>query len=60
VGAGLFGGEPLRYTRTEPTLVAEVAVDIARLGGRWRHLARLEDLRPDLDPAQVPHDLDLE
>jgi len=54
------GGEPLRYVRVEPTLVVEVSVDTARFGDRWRHLARLEDVRPDLDPAHVPEDLDLD
>ncbi|WP_433329911.1 ATP-dependent DNA ligase [Spirillospora sp. CA-294931] len=53
-------GAPLAYVRVEPTLVVEVAVDIATAHGRWRHLARLEDVRPDLHPGQVPLDLDVE
>ncbi|MFG2003975.1 ATP-dependent DNA ligase [Spirillospora sp. NPDC048911] len=51
---------PIRYHRVQPTLVVEIAVDIATSHGRWRHLARLEDIRAELRPADVPKDLDLE
>ncbi|WP_344943473.1 ATP-dependent DNA ligase [Actinomadura miaoliensis] len=63
--ASWFGGlpaarPPTPYTRVTPTLVVEVAVDIATSHGRWRHLARLQDVRGDLRPTDVPKDLDLE
>ncbi|TDB90567.1 ATP-dependent DNA ligase [Actinomadura sp. KC216] len=51
---------PTRYHRVQPTLVVQVSVDVATSHGRWRHLARLEDIRADLHPMAVPRDLDLE
>lgn len=51
---------PTEYVRVEPTVVAEVRVDMARVGQRWRHGLRFLRLRPDLDPGDVPRDLDLE
>ncbi|MEV4253337.1 ATP-dependent DNA ligase [Spirillospora sp. NPDC049652] len=53
--------EPILYHRIRPDLVVEVSVDVAtERGQRWRHVARLLDVRGDLDPLDVPHGLDLE
>ncbi|RFU41444.1 ATP-dependent DNA ligase [Actinomadura logoneensis] len=53
--------EPILYHRIRPDLVVEVSVDVAtERDRRWRHLARLLDVRGDLDPADVPRGLDLE
>jgi hypothetical protein len=41
-------------------VVVEVRVDVAAERGRWRHPARYLRLRPDLAPADVPTDLDLD
>ncbi|GLZ02815.1 ATP-dependent DNA ligase [Actinomadura sp. NBRC 104412] len=52
---------PIPYQRIEPTLVAQVSVDIAEdRGRRWRHTARLLELRTDLTPADVPTGLRIE
>ncbi|HEY0699255.1 MAG TPA: ATP-dependent DNA ligase [Micromonospora sp.] len=47
--------EPLPYTPVEPLVVVEVAADVARDGGRWRHPVRLLRVRLDVDVAEVPH-----
>jgi hypothetical protein len=39
--------------------VVEVRVDVAAHAGRWRHGLRYLRLRPDLDTAAVPLDMDL-
>lgn len=56
-----MGGKgPTEYHRVEPTVVAEIRIDPATQAGRWRHGSRLIRLRPDVDPDQIPRDLDLE
>jgi ATP-dependent DNA ligase len=45
--------EPLAYTRVHPDLVAELVVDPAVDGPRWRHPATYIRLRPDLHPADL-------
>ena len=45
--------EPQRYVQVEPLLVAEIVVDQAYDGGRYRHPVRLLRLRADLEPADV-------
>jgi hypothetical protein len=47
--------QPLRYTRVETTVVAEIEVDVATDGpfDRHRHRARRLRRRPDLDIADV-------
>ncbi|TDD97714.1 ATP-dependent DNA ligase [Actinomadura rubrisoli] len=58
---GLSGAEePIQYTRVEPTVVVEIAVDAAAEHGRWRHAARYVRLRTDLAPEDVPTGLDIE
>ncbi len=57
-GGWSSGGRPTDYTRVVPTVVAEVRVDVATHGDRWRHGLRFLRLRPDLDPSGVPTDLD--
>ncbi|GAB3422034.1 ATP-dependent DNA ligase [Flindersiella endophytica] len=51
--------EPAPYTRVEPTLVVEIRADPATGAGKWRHKQRVFRLR-DVDPAEVPLDLDIE
>ena len=52
--------KPSPYLRVEPTLVVEIRADVATdQGRRWRHAVRY--LRTcDIDPADVPLDLNLE
>lgn len=58
---GLSGqGPPIDYVRVEPRVVVEVRVDVAAERGRWRHALRYLRPRPDLTPADVPLDLDLQ
>lgn len=58
---GRYGkSDPTRYVQVAPELVVEVAVDMATAGDRWRHPVRFERTRPDLDPAVVPVDLDID
>ncbi|MFI0793043.1 ATP-dependent DNA ligase [Micromonospora rubida] len=45
---------PVPYTRVEPTVVAEVEVDVAYEHGRWRHHSRFLRIRAELEPAEVP------
>lgn len=46
--------EPSRtYLPVEPLLIAEIVVDQAYEGGRWRHPVRHLRLRPDLQPSDV-------
>jgi ATP-dependent DNA ligase len=55
------GPDPVLYQRIRPDLVVLVSVDIAvDRGRRWRHLARLLELRTGLTPAEVPTGLALE
>ncbi len=57
-GGWSSGGRPTGYTRVDPVVVAEVRVDVATHGDRWRHGLRFLRLRPELDPSGVPTDLD--
>lgn len=51
---------PMPYQRIRPDLVVEISVDVAtERGHRWRHLARLLDIRGGTDPLEVPMGLDL-
>ena len=52
--SGQFGGPPVDLVHVNPTCVAEVAVDRALQGKRWRHPIRLLRLRLDLQAAEVP------
>jgi ATP-dependent DNA ligase len=52
-------GRPAEYIRVEPAVIAEIRVDVATHGERWRHGLRFLRLRPELDPAAVPTDLDV-
>src|SRR5215217_6950236 len=52
--SGQFGGPPVDLVHVDPTCVAEVAVDRALQGKRWRHPIRLLRLRLDLQAAEVP------
>ena len=56
--AGLSGGEPVRFTPVEPTVVAEVEVDSALDGpyGRIRHRCRHVRVRLDLHPDDLGAD----
>jgi ATP-dependent DNA ligase len=45
--------EPLVYTRVHPDTVAELVVDPATDGPRWRDPARFVRLRPDLRPGDL-------
>lgn len=56
----LYGQEPIKYVRVRPTLVVDVAADVATDQRRWRHSLRYERFRVDLEPDEVPLDLDLE
>lgn len=47
------------YVKVDPTVVEEVRVDTAALAGRWRHGLRFLRARPDLEPADVPRDMNL-
>jgi ATP-dependent DNA ligase len=60
--AGFWIGKkgPTEYVRVQPEIVAEIRVDPATQAGRWRHGSRLLRLRPDLEPGDVPYDLQLE
>ncbi|MBE1559822.1 ATP-dependent DNA ligase [Nonomuraea africana] len=60
VGSQYGQREPLLYLRVEPVVVVEVAVDVATEHHRWRHAARFLRPRPDLTPADVPLNLDLD
>jgi ATP-dependent DNA ligase len=51
-------GRPTDYIRVDPTVVAEIRVDVAIHGDRWRHGLRFLRLRSDLDVSAVPTDLD--
>ncbi|MFC4066706.1 ATP-dependent DNA ligase [Actinoplanes subglobosus] len=42
------------YLPVDPRVIAEIVVDEAHEHGRWRHLVRLERLRGDLRPQDVP------
>jgi ATP-dependent DNA ligase len=53
------GGKTTEYVKVDPTVVVEVRVDVAAQAGRWRHGLRYLRLRPDIDPAAVPLDMDL-
>ncbi|MGW7210516.1 ATP dependent DNA ligase [Streptomyces sp. NPDC054837] len=47
--------EQLSVHLVAPTVVAEVAVDVARdSAGRWRHPVRLTRIRTDIGPDDVP------
>ncbi|MGQ4383620.1 ATP-dependent DNA ligase [Streptomyces sp. SAS_270] len=47
--------EQLAVRLVEPVVVAEVAVDVSLdAAGRWRHPVRLERVRNDLTPGDVP------
>ncbi|MEO3756361.1 ATP-dependent DNA ligase [Streptomyces sp. B6B3] len=47
--------ESLRAVLVDPQLVAEISADVALdRAGRWRHPVRLQRLRPDLAPVDVP------
>jgi hypothetical protein len=47
--------ETLEITLVAPQLVAEVAADVALDSvGRWRHPLRLQRIRADMEPADVP------
>ncbi|WP_245718811.1 ATP-dependent DNA ligase [Micromonospora rhizosphaerae] len=46
--------EPLPYLQVEPTVVAEIAADVAFEHGRWRHRVRYARFRPDLSVYDVP------
>ncbi|MFE9246034.1 ATP-dependent DNA ligase [Nocardiopsis sp. NPDC006938] len=48
------------YSRVVPDLVVEVCPDPAEVAGRWRHVVRYLRARPDLEPGDVPRDLDTE
>jgi ATP-dependent DNA ligase len=52
--------EPAPYLRVVPNIVVEARVDVATQGQRWRHPLRFLRLRPDLEPGDVPSDLQLE
>jgi ATP-dependent DNA ligase len=52
--------EPVPYLRVVPEVVVEVQVDVASLGGRWRHPLRLVRIRPDLRLEDLPKGLSLE
>jgi ATP-dependent DNA ligase len=59
--AGRYGAtDPIAYVKVDPTVVVEVAVDMATTHGRWRHPVRFVRTRPDLEAADVPRDLDLD
>jgi ATP-dependent DNA ligase len=58
---GLYGKhEAVDYIRVRPDLVVEIEVDVATEHGRWRHPVRVLGPRPDLTPADVPLDLNLD
>jgi hypothetical protein len=47
--------EKLNVTLVAPQLVAEVAADVALdAAGHWRHPLRLERIRADMGPSDVP------
>ncbi|WP_415939940.1 ATP-dependent DNA ligase [Streptomyces sp. 039-1] len=53
--AGWGSTETLDVQLVEPSVVVEVGVDISLdAGGRWRHPVRLERVRADLRPVDVP------
>ncbi len=58
--------EPRPYQRVRPEVIAEIRVDVATshaAGGEaenWRHRLRFLRLRAELQPEDVPNDLDLE
>ncbi|MFC9679033.1 hypothetical protein [Streptomyces sp. NPDC056948] len=53
--AGWGSREQLAVRLVEPVVVAEVAVDVSLdAAGRWRHPVRLERVRSDLAPGDVP------
>ncbi|WP_079072776.1 ATP-dependent DNA ligase [Streptomyces canus] len=53
--AGWGSREQLAVQLVEPVMVAEIAVDVSRdAAGRWRHPVRLERVRSDLIPDDVP------
>jgi ATP-dependent DNA ligase len=45
--------QPLAYTRVHPDVVAELSVDPAADGPRWRHPARLVRIRAELHPLDL-------
>jgi len=51
--------EPTPYTRVEPTVVVEIRSDPATGAGKWRHKQRVLRIRDELNPTQVPFDLDV-
>jgi ATP-dependent DNA ligase len=46
--------KPQDYVPVQPQVIAEIAVDEAHEKGRWRHPMKLERLRSDLRPQDVP------
>ena len=58
--------EPRPYQRVRPEVIAEIRVDVATSHGtggeaeNWRHRLRFIRLRAELQPDDVPTDLDLE
>jgi len=51
---------PAVFVRVVPEVVVEVRVDVAAIGGRWRHGLRYQRLRTDVEPDAVPRDLEIE
>src|SRR5579875_2731578 len=47
------------YVRVEPDIVVEVRVDTAAQAGRWRHGLRFLRIREDVEPADIPRDMDI-
>ncbi|WP_103384213.1 ATP dependent DNA ligase [Pseudonocardia dioxanivorans] len=45
---GQLGADPVEYKQVEPSVVVEVATDVAFEYGRWRHPARFIRVRRDL------------
>jgi len=46
------------YVKVDPRTVVEVRVDVAAQAGRWRHGLRFLRVREDVQPEDVPTDMD--
>jgi ATP-dependent DNA ligase len=51
-------GTATEYVKVDPKLVVEIRVDVATQADRWRHGLRFLRIRTDVEPSEVPWDLD--